>query len=66
MHLTGLIIFIFSILGLIIWFIRVVSHLSSKETFINKELHGIGPSLNITPLLIILLLIAISAGMAWG
>jgi len=66
MQLTGLILFVFSILGLIVWVVRTMPLLGSKKTFINRELHGISPTINITPLLIILLLISIAAGMAWG
>ncbi|PHR52941.1 MAG: hypothetical protein COA44_15840 [Arcobacter sp.] len=66
MHLTGLILFIFSILGLIVWIVSTLSLLGSKETIINRELYGIPLEINIMPLLISLVLIAVSAGMAWG
>ncbi|PHR54203.1 MAG: hypothetical protein COA44_13820 [Arcobacter sp.] len=66
MQLAGLILFVFSILGLMIWILKFLLIMGSTDTFINKKLHGISPVINIAPLLISLLLIAISAGMAWG
>jgi hypothetical protein len=40
--------------------------MASAETYIRRELYGIGPTINILPLIVILVSIAVSAGMAWG
>jgi hypothetical protein len=66
MQLTGMILFVFSILGLIVWILKFLMMMASAETYIRRELYGIGPTINILPLIVILVSIAVSAGMAWG
>ena len=66
MELTGIILFFGSLLGTIFWFIAAIIQLGSKENFIRRELHGEQPVLNIFPVIILFIIMAISAGMAWG
>lgn len=66
MELAGTILFFGSLLGMIIWLLNAILKLGRKESFIRRELHGEKIVLNILPGTILFIVMAISAGIAWG
>lgn len=65
MHLIGIILFFGSLVALILWVVLVISQMLSKDTFIHINMGG-NIHINIFPPLVLFVVMAISAGMAWG
>lgn len=65
MQLTGIIIFIGSLLGFLLWLYRLWKQLGSTDTYVKRTLGG-KITINIFPGVVLFIVMAISAGMAWG
>ncbi len=65
MELTGIIIFFGALAGFILWVLKILLLLGSADTFIKIYMGG-KLTLNILPGIILFMVMAISAGMAWG
>ena len=66
MQLTGLILFIGSVLSMFIWLYSLYVEFGSIDMLFRKEILGQKIEVNVLPGIIIFICIAISSGMAWG
>jgi len=66
MKLTGLILFIGSVLAMLIWFYSLYVQFGSIDILFRKEILGHKIEVNVLPGIVIFICIAISAGMVWG
>jgi len=65
-QLTGLILFIGSIISMFIWLYSLYVQFGSIEMLFKKEFLGQKIEVNVLPGIVIFICIAISAGMVWG
>ncbi len=65
MQLTGTILFFGALIGFLFWLYKVFVELSSVKTYLKIKL-GEKLAFNIMPGIVLFIVMAISAGMAWG